>query len=103
MSRIEAVHVRRRRREGGSQCSLPLPARPAPPKAALKPGREKQKPGERTKSRRKTWQDIPKKRLTLTEPCRVLPPKDGLKITLKAINADNGCEKRNKSIRVVRS
>lgn len=85
MSRIEAVHVSPRRREGGSECSPTACQGPHHPKAELRPGREKKskekEPERRDKTSLRNW-------LTLTGVCVVLPPKNGLKITLKAINAN---------------
>ena len=89
---------------GGSECSPTACQGPHHPKADTQARERKEKQGERGKTRRKTRQDIPKKLAHTERPfCRVLPPKDGLKITLhfrlKALSVDcNGSEKRSEGL-----
>ena len=93
MSRIEAVHVRRRRREGGSECSLPLPARPHTPRLPSSQG-------EKTKAenQQKNVTRHPKETSYTDPTLQIIATENGLKITLKATNADNDSEKRSKRI-----
>ena len=92
MSRIEAVHVGGRRRKEGGRSAATTACQASTPQGCPQARKRKQKQakrGEKT-SQRNAWH--------YSGNCRVLPPKDGLEITLKAKSADNESEKRSKRI-----
>ena len=85
------------RREAPSAAHC-LPGQHAPRLPSSQELENKRKEKKAKTKERERRQDIPRTRLISTGHCRVLPPKDGLKITLKAINADNDSEKSSRSI-----
>ena len=84
---------------GGGRREAPSAAHCLPGQHAPRLPSSQELENKRKEKKAKTKErEATRKRLISTGHCRVLPPKDGLKITLKAINADNDSEESSRSI-----